>query len=278
MLKRTLIIFVLFPFFLGAQKITECGNKMSSDDLQRHYAMAQSAAALLPHDTCLHRELSVVFHIVLDSTNQPGIALSDLDVCINLLNSKWKPICIAFKKCSLNYIPNYNYNQWTDVPDESTCFPNYCTDKTINIFLVENIIKGGGIPNPAGYAGKMTASGHNIIVMRKDAFTSTTAIHEMGHFFGLPHTFEGGNELVRRTACYTTGDAFCDTEADPWSSGNVQGAHCDFQPGPKDANNDYYTPPLDNYMTYFKPCRCRFTQEQYNFMVYTFLTSGTQLH
>ena len=75
-----------------------------------------------------------------------------------------------------------------------------------------------------------------------------------------------------------SGDGFCDTEADPHPIGEVQGAPCDFQSGPKDANNDYYTPPLDNYMTYFKPCRCRFTQEQYNFMALTFLLGGTQLH
>lgn len=275
MLNRVLIIFVLFPFFLSAQVTRECGNKMSSTQLQEHYARVQSVASLLPHDTCLHRELSVVFHVVLDSSGQTGIAASDLDICIDSLNSKWKPICIAFKKCSVNYIPNYNYNEWKDIYDEPTCFSNYCVDKTINIFLVGNIVTPSGA---AGYAGQMGPSGCNKIVMRKDVFTSSTAIHEMGHFFGLPHTFEAGDELVRRVSCYTTGDAFCDTEADPHPQGEVTGAHCNFQPGPQDANGDYYTPPLDNFMTYFKPCRCRFTQEQYNFMAWIFITQGTSLH
>jgi hypothetical protein len=130
-------------------------------------------------------------------------------------------------------------------------------------------------PNAAGYAGTM---GH--IVMNKSVIGGVVAIHEMGHLFGLPHTFDTavGNELVKRVNCYTSGDGFCDTEADPYPSGKTPGAHCEFQPGPKDAANDYYTPPLDNYMTYFSGCECRFTQEQYNFMAYTFITSGTQLH
>jgi hypothetical protein len=118
------------------------------------------------------------------------------------------------------------------------------------------------------------------IVMKKSVLLGLTPIHEMGHLFGLPHTFEtaAGNELVRRSNCQNAGDGFCDTEADPYGSGEVAGAPCDFQPGPKDANGNYYTPPLDNFMTYFKPCRCRFTQEQYNFMALTFILSGTQLH
>lgn len=267
---RILTIILLFPFFLQSQINTECGNKMTSAQLQSHYAKTQSLASTLPHDTCLNRELSLVFHIVLDSMGQPGVTLADIDSCVAHLNKAWKPICMSFKRCSLNYVPDYNYNQWHDIYDEPTFIGNYFVDNTIDIVLVDNIILPA---NAAGYASTM---GH--IVLNKSVLGSSTPIHEMGHLFGLPHTFENGNELVRRINCYTLGDGFCDTEADCYPSGKVTGAHCDFQPGPQDTNSDYYTPPLDNYMTYFKPCRCRFTQEQYNFMAYTFITSGTQLH
>ena len=275
MLIRIYFIFSLFPLVLNAQNGLGCGNKMSPAQLQNHYNSVQSSILLLPHDTCLHRELSVVFHIVLDSNKQTGVTTADLDGCIDKLNVAWKPICITFKKCSLNYIPNYNYNQWRNIYDEPTCFPNYCVSNTINIFLVETIVLPAGA---AGYAGTMTPGTCNRIVMDKANFNSKVAIHEMGHFFGLPHTWENGNELVIRNGCYITGDGFCDTEADPYPIGKTSGAHCEFQPGPKDANNNFYTPPLDNYMTYFKGCTCRFSQEQYNFMVYTFLKYGTTLH
>jgi hypothetical protein len=281
MLLRILIILLLLPTIFKAQINTGCGNKLSAANLQKHYARMQSLPSILPHDTCLNRELSVVFHIVLDSSNKTGINLADLDACISKLNVAWKPLCVTFKKCSLNYIPNYNYNQWKDVADEQTCVKNYCVSNTINIFLVEKIITPAGA---AGYAGKMNPNSCNKIVMDKANFNSVVAIHEMGHFFGLPHTFEGptltslSTELVKRTNCYSSGDGFCDTEADPYPTGKTTGAHCDFQPGSKDANGNYYTPPLDNYMTYFAPCVCRFTQEQYNFMALTFLLDGTSLH
>lgn len=271
MLNRLLIIFTILPFLVMAQN-TECGYKMSPADLQKHYARVQSMPSLLPHDTCLNRELSLVFHIVLDSTGQPGVTVADIDACIKNLNNVWKPICVKFLRCSLNYVPDYNYNQWSDIIHESTFSGNYFVDNTIDVVLVDNIL------SPSGAAGYASTMGH--IVMQKTVLLGTTPIHEMGHLFGLPHTFEPQGELVRRTNCYTSGDGFCDTEADPYPAGNVpnSGFHCDFQAGPKDANNDYYTPPLDNYMTYFKPCRCRFTQEQYNFMALTFLLAGTQLH
>lgn len=270
MLSRIVAIIAFLPFsFLGQNKI-ECGNKMSAAELQNHYARVQSIGTLLPHDTCLNRELSIVFHIVLDSNMQTGIVLADLNGCIDKLNAAWKPICITFKKCSVNYVPDYNYNKWENIYHEPRFSSNYYVDNTIDIVLVESIVL------PAGASGYADSLGH--IVMLKSVLLENTPIHEMGHLFGLPHTFEAGNELVRRNDCQTLGDGFCDTEADPHPTGEVAGAHCDFQAGPKDANNDYYTPPLDNYMTYFKPCRCRFTQEQYNYMAWVFLVGGATLH
>lgn len=269
MLNRLLIILFVAPFMLSGQ-VSECGFKMSAASLQKHYANVQTMRTLLPHDTCLNRELSLVFHIVLDSSGLPGVSTANIDASVAMLNQVWKPICIKFLRCSLNYVPDYNYNQWNDVIHEGPFFGNYFVDNTLDIVLVDNIL------SPAGANGYASAMGY--IVMKKSAILGTTAIHEMGHVFGLGHTFEPPGELVARTNCYTSGDGFCDTEADPFPSGNVSGAHCNFQPGPKDSNNDYFTPPLDNYMTYFSPCRCRFTQEQYNFMALTFILSGTQLH
>jgi hypothetical protein len=274
MLIRIAVIICFAPFILKSQVKQKCGFKMSANDMQNHYAKVQSIGSLLPHDTCLNRELSLVFHIVLDSMGQPGVTIADIDACVNGLNQVWKPICISFKRCSLNYVPNYNYNQWQDIYDEPTFSGNYYVDNTIDIVLVDNIVLPA---NAAGYASTM---GH--IVMNKNSLAGIVPIHEMGHLFGLPHTWEGGSsastELVKRTNCYTDGDGFCDTEADPYPAGEVASAHCSFQPGPKDVNNDYYTPPLDNYMTYFGGCECRFTQEQYNFMALTFILGGTQLH
>ncbi len=106
----------------------------------------------------------------------------------------------------------------------------------------------------------------------------------MGHFFGLPHTFEGpspnapSTELVNETNCTTTGDGFCDTEADPYPAGVDVTKPCGLNYGPQDANGHYYTPPVDNIMTYYKGCNCRFTQQQYNHMAYIYYTIRNYLH
>jgi hypothetical protein len=279
MLSRIVAILVFMPFFIQAQINSECGFKMSPNDFANYIARVQSVSSLLPHDTCLNRELSLVFHIVKDSMGQPGVTIADIDACVAKLNIAWKPICITFRRCSLNYVSDFNYNQWKNVLHEPTFSSNYYVDNTIDIVLVDNIVL------PAGAAGYADPMGH--IVMNKSAIGGTVPIHEMGHLFGLQHTFAEistqsdmgpSSELAVRSNCTINGDGFCDTEADPYPNGKVPGAPCGFQPGPKDANNNYYTPPLDNYMTYFKACNCRFTQEQYNFMALTFILFGTQLH
>ena len=98
----------------------------------------------------------------------------------------------------------------------------------------------------------------------------------MGHFFGLPHTFERDNglELADGSNCETAGDGICDTPADPYEvdepmSKWIDSLECRFIYKGKDANGDYYSPDLANYMSYYgSPCSCsRFTDGQYKAMV-----------
>src|SRR5690606_23777949 len=105
---------------------------------------------------------------------------------------------------------------------------------------------------------------------------STTLGHELGHFFGLPHTFQGwenGNipydpELVTRgpgANCSFTGDYFCDTEADYLS---IRWA-CPYTGNKRDPNGDDYQPDSSLYMSYaLAPCRSRFSSQQTGFMQY----------
>lgn len=276
---KLFLVILIFPFFCKGQVKShvisngECGTFFTPEMMQRHYQqIAAYGSATLAHDTCIHRSLSLVFHVVLDSNGSVGSATpTQIAACVQLLNNVWRPICIKFLNCTTNFIPDWNYNNWRQPYSEPTALSNYFVPNCINIFVVDSI------KIPAGASGYASTFSH--IVIEKSVLVSTTAIHEMGHLFGLPHTFPPGGELVKRTNCYTTGDGFCDTDADPYPSGfSLSNPNCTFLPGPQDAAGDYYIPPLDNYMTYFKNCRCRFTQEQYNFMARNFVTSGTFLH
>lgn len=282
-LKTFFLVFTLFLSFSVFSQ-DDCGSELPPNYASLHAKYLQIAApsgTLLPHDTCLNKKLSIVFYVFLDSLGQPGVTAGQYAQCISILNKYFKPICLQFMNCSTKFIPEHEYNNW-DRPNHEfkiTGNYNYFTEKTINIYLVTNMI----VPPKNGYA--YGPGGKDLIVMKKSAFTGMTAVHEMGHFMGLPHTFaeistnsEDGpsSELVNLTNSQTSGDGFTDTDADPYSIGSGAGP-CGFVYGPKDANNQYYVPPVDNIMSYWG-CRCRFTQEQYNWMAYMYSTIRNYLH
>lgn len=283
-MKHNLYLLVICFLISFTVKSQECGTKLMPDYAAQmaKYQQLLAANSLLPHDTCLNKKLSIVFYIFLDSLGNPGVTAANINTCITNLNKYFKPICITFEACSTKYIPEHEYNKW-DKPNHEfkiTGNYNYYTEKTINIYLVDVILNPGG----NGYA-YMPGGTKDLIVIRKGALGSLTPVHEMGHFFGLPHTFaeistsspDGpSSELVRRTNCSTMGDGFCDTDADPWPTGSSS-ASCGFTYGPTDSNGKYYLPPVDNIMSYWT-CRCRFTQEQYNWMAYMYVTIRNYLH
>jgi hypothetical protein len=94
-----------------------------------------------------------------------------------------------------------------------------------------------------------------------------TATHEVGHYFGLYHTFDGGCGSV--SACYSTGDRICDTnrEAGPVFGCPVSSSSC----GAMD--------PFHNYMDYSDDdCYEEFTPEQNNRMRCTLENWRVDLH
>jgi hypothetical protein len=80
-----------------------------------------------------------------------------------------------------------------------------------------------------------------------------TATHEVGHWIGLFHPFEGGCGNPDPPYCYTTADRICDTEPDAME-------HYSCTPG---TNCGSYRIPIENYMEYTPDaCMTRFTEEQ----------------
>jgi hypothetical protein len=102
--------------------------------------------------------------------------------------------------------------------------------------------------------------------------------HEFGHYFGLPHTFEGsGAELANGSNCTTAGDLICDTPSDPYVDGDDPNSYvdgnCKFISMKKDANGQYYDPMVGNIMSYYSDaCVCGFTHDQYMKMAKTYLS------
>lgn len=85
-----------------------------------------------------------------------------------------------------------------------------------------------------------------------------TLTHEMGHYLGLYHTFQGcGSGTV--PACYTAGDVICDTPPEDTATFGC--------PAGKNSCAGGGLDPIDNYMDYSDDlCMERFTPEQVNRM------------
>jgi len=84
-----------------------------------------------------------------------------------------------------------------------------------------------------------------------------TLTHEVGHYLGLEHTFDGGCAGATAPGCYSTGDLVCDTasEANPNYGCPAGAASC----GSSD--------PIENYMDYSDDtCMELFTAEQSHHM------------
>jgi gliding motility-associated-like protein len=139
----------------------------------------------------------------------------------------------------------------------------------INIWLVKNI--NGSV---IGYAYLPAAHGgpHDGIVMEASYFGSSYAnsavqVHEMGHYLGLYHTFEGG---CTNDDCILDGDRVCDTPPDnstapvPCST-TANSCNTDSNSGfPSDQNDMFW-----NYMDYGDfDCYSAYTQGQTERMDY----------
>ncbi|UKN00170.1 T9SS type A sorting domain-containing protein [Paracrocinitomix mangrovi] len=179
------------------------------------------------------------------------------------------------------YSPASAYNAGDDVKYYSSGGLNaWPRDKYLNIWVVETIeSSGGGIT--LGYAqfpyfGNANTYG---IVIRNDAMgTMGTALsgdrtltHELGHCFGLFHTFQDG---CSNQDCGANGDYCCDTppvlEAQ-WSCGSTQNT-CSGIPTNDAYGFDAYDQ-FENYMSY-SPCQYMFSLDQVDIVQGNFSNIG----
>lgn len=232
------------------------------------------AHAQRPELPCIDKKFSVVVHIVRDSLGEPNITEGDITGQIAYCNTLWDTICASFEICEFRYIDNFQWDslealggyRWQEMNTA------HALDYRINIFYVDVIAEP---PETAGFAtlGGIGASGGSIC-MTKGGGAGTLA-HEMGHFWGLPHTFENpGQELADGSNCTTAGDGICDTPADPYSGPDIEYVtDCIFTWMGLDPNGDYYDPDVGNIMSYYD-CTCHFSYQQYQKMAATFLNGG----
>ena len=145
----------------------------------------------------------------------------------------------------------------------------------VNIWLVREICSASSGCGVAGYAYLPAAHGSDVdgIVMEASWFGSSPGqsavqVHEMGHYLGLYHTFEGG---CGNNDCVVDGDRVCDTPPDQSTAqvpceGTANSCFTDTDSGFTTDQNDMFI----NYMDYGDfDCYSAFTQGQTDRMVFT---------
>ncbi len=133
----------------------------------------------------------------------------------------------------------------------------------VNVYLVYKITGnspgGGGVGAYANYPGG--SLDHDGIVIAAGQEDWAWA-HEMGHFYGLDHTFSGSNDYTTcpdNFDCTIDGDGICDTDPHPIPQNCPSGINT--------CTGNSWVPIVNNCMNYSN-CRDRFTPMQRDRMIY----------
>lgn len=270
--NKIVFISILFISLLGncifaqnSNSIEPCG---TTPDMVRSLPaiLTNARIGITNIDKCINRELSLNIHIVRDSLGVNGVALSQIQTGVDLLNAHFAPICVSFKICKVNYVDNYKYNYFI-MAEELQDFDNqFGQSNVIDVVYVQDLFRTRGGQGAAGVAG-------DPLMMTKGAAANTTLAHEMGHNFGLLHPFDNMSPtvLADNSNCATTGDNICDTYPEVRTLASDFNA-CDYKGTHRDANGQFYTPIIGNVMSY-QPDLCiakapyGFTIGQYNRMI-----------
>lgn len=216
------------------------------------------------------KNIALKVHLLSSSNGSIEFSESSIKELVDTLNFHFIHAGIQFYLCSgVNYISYEDYNRFNSNNEEAFC-NKYDVNNAINLYLVKSFSEAdlGGyarLPTPDKETNRILAAYKNPSVL-----ISKIIPHEMGHYFGLLHTFEGAgiegySEFVTRddkANCSYRGDLICDTPADPSNSISYQIENCKFISNAVDPNGDSYDPQLGNLMSYYRGCGNFFTPGQ----------------
>jgi len=224
------------------------------------------------------KKFSLMIYIVNSRGDISSAEKQRIRTTIDYLNIAFSKTLISFDIKSINaiasdlfiddlmtqdYQPYLNFSATHDSPDHISIYifdigRDLCT-------TTENSIRCG---RTGGFSFILSGITNNIVLSKFDLEDHKILAHEMGHFFGLYHTFEeqqfGKDDF--EGDCGVLGDCLCDTPPDPGPAYEVYVNYslCEMIDHKYNKIHDY-KPMLNNFMSYYKPCylqQYEFTQGQ----------------
>ena len=212
------------------------------------------------------REVAIHATILRKSNGSGGISTSVIENNISSLNDRYRDFNISFYICDYSYVDNDTHFSHSF---SNSSHPDYITSSNLDDNNIGGAINIYFVPNSSGtsWSSFPWMDREHIVMWNSHvagANSSNSGIlsHEIGHWFGLLHTFETarGRELVNGSNCNAAGDGVCDTPAD--GDGTHNSSTCKYTDNLTDANGKLYAPMVTNIMSYYFGCLDDFTNGQ----------------
>ncbi|KAK7697702.1 hypothetical protein SLS64_013258 [Diaporthe eres] len=239
-----------------------CGAPEPTDEeiaISKSFYQVEKAARLAGNATSAAAtiEVNTYFHVLATSTSASGGYLTSAQISSQLsaMNTAFAPHGISFVNAGTDWTVNSN---WANDGAETTMKRSLRkgTYADLNLYFVYSMDYLGYCYFPASTSGSDSTfylDGCTILSSTVPGGSETnynlglTAVHEIGHYFGLYHTFQGG--------CSGTGDSVDDTPAEASSASGC--------PEGRDTCTSAGVDPIHNYMDYtYDTCYEEFTAGQ----------------
>jgi hypothetical protein len=194
-----------------------CSTRHDPDEIEARERDFMIKARSLPMNGSFARNIPVYFHVIQSSTSpNGGVTDAMIRNQITVLNNSFASARITFNLVSINRVTNNTWFTVTPGTTAETQMKNTLRKGGKGDLNVYSANIGGGLLGwatfPSDYTRKPKMDGVVLLAQSMPGGTAApynlgdTGTHEVGHWAGLYHTFQGG--------CTSTNDSVADTPAE----------------------------------------------------------------